>query len=999
MSVILAGRYQIIQPLGSGGFSQTFLAIDNHLPGNPICVVKQLKPSSTTPESLQIAQRLFNLEAEILYRLGNHDQIPRLLAHFEQENEFYLVQEFVEGESLTQEFARSQPLPEAEVITFLKDILQVLVFVHAQGVIHRDIKPSNLMRRQHDRKIVLIDFGAVKQVSLPQLQASGQADFTVAIGSPGYMPIEQQLSQPCFSSDLYAVGMVAWQALTRLMPQDLPRDQQTGAVQWDCFNRLNLHPELAALLNQMVRYDYRQRYETAVEVLSALNRLQLNGETTVAPNPVTLESAAPDDWKRLDGDRNLTQPPLETVAPQPQHFPVVTANQPVAVRQVTSPVTRLSSREYRNRQALLNKVKNYWIKGVLEISLQDQVLIACGLEHRPDAVASPWNLAWQRENRPPKTLPPGTPIISIFDSLGTGRTLLILGEPGAGKTTTLLQLARDLIARAEQTVEHLIPIVLNLSSWSKENSAIADWVIEELNTKYQVPKPIGQAWVEQQQLLLLLDGLDEVQLERQEACVAALNTFQQHFSTEMVVCSRIKDYEALSNRLNFQSAIYLKALTWEQINGYLDSLSVNLSGLKTLLAEDAALQELARSPLMLNIMVLAYQGITTEQLRQTDVVEERRYQLFNAYIDRMFKRREGRPPYPKAQAIAWLIWLAQQMAQQSQTIFLIERIQPVWLKTSTHQWLYSAISGLVFHAAYGFLFSTIYILTHGFNSTLLMTLLVWFIISNVMTLMIHKLTFWVEMLPVSPCQLLLQRVMYSVGSGVIAGLIYNLLITLVAGPKLGLMIGLISGLLTGVIDILSHGYVGNHFHHVIPTETLKWSWQKMKVSLLFWMMIGAVGPIVLRFVGMLSGSYLSLLGLGLISGLFTGLIAGLGVGQEIETRTVPNQGIWRSAKNSLFFIVVGSIGLGLLAQLVRIDPYFGATFGAIVGLFTGGNAAVEHLILRMILYITGCMAWNQTRFLDYATQLTFLQKVGGGYIFIHRLLLEYFAEIQSENPR
>lgn len=225
---MLAGRYHIVKPLGRGGFGQTFLATDSHLPGQPDCVVKQLQPTSRDPETLRLARRLFDQEAEMLYRLGNHDQIPRLLAHFEQENEFYLVQEFIEGDSLSREFVQRGAFSESEVVELLWDLLQVLAFVHAQGVIHRDIKPANIIHRQRDRKLVLIDFGAVKQISTHPLTGAGQNTFTIAIGSPGYMPVEQQSFQPRLSSDVYAVGMVALQALTGLAPSELPTDPQTG---------------------------------------------------------------------------------------------------------------------------------------------------------------------------------------------------------------------------------------------------------------------------------------------------------------------------------------------------------------------------------------------------------------------------------------------------------------------------------------------------------------------------------------------------------------------------------------------------------------------------------------------------------------------------------------------------------------------------------------------------------------------------------------------------
>ncbi|MEQ9672543.1 protein kinase domain-containing protein [Coleofasciculus sp. G2-EDA-02] len=269
----LGGRYKIERQLGIGGFGQTFLAQDLHLPGHPQCVIKQLKPKTTDAASLETARRLFDTEAQVLYQLGNHDQIPRLLAHFEENQEFYLAQELILGNPLTQEFKKGQQWLESQTIALLQDILHVLAYVHEQNVIHRDIKPSNLIRRQQDGKIVLIDFGAVKQVttqfSHPQ---SGQTNLTISIGTQGYVPKEQLGGQPRFSSDVYAVGILGIQALTGTHPRLLRENPETGEIQWrDLAPHVNLN--LAEILDQMIRYDFRDRYQTATEALFALQSL------------------------------------------------------------------------------------------------------------------------------------------------------------------------------------------------------------------------------------------------------------------------------------------------------------------------------------------------------------------------------------------------------------------------------------------------------------------------------------------------------------------------------------------------------------------------------------------------------------------------------------------------------------------------------------------------------------------------------------------------------
>ncbi|MBD2040669.1 serine/threonine-protein kinase [Microcoleus sp. FACHB-672] len=280
LKTTLSGRYHIISHLGGGGFGQTYLAEDRQLPGNHQCVVKQLKPQANDPATLQTARRLFDTEAQVLYKLGKHERIPQLFAYFEEDQEFYLVQEFVEGRDLGKELSPSNPgqngvtggsLSEDEVICLLQDILEVLEFVHQQNVIHRDINPSNIIRRNKDSKLVLIDFGAVKQITT-QVQPAGQTCVSVSIGTPGYMPSEQAHGNPKPSSDVYAVGIIGIQALTGLLPHQFEKDADTEEIIWR--ERVSVSPELAEVLDKMVRYDFRQRYPSASEALQALKELK-----------------------------------------------------------------------------------------------------------------------------------------------------------------------------------------------------------------------------------------------------------------------------------------------------------------------------------------------------------------------------------------------------------------------------------------------------------------------------------------------------------------------------------------------------------------------------------------------------------------------------------------------------------------------------------------------------------------------------------------------------
>ena len=264
-------RYKILKHLGGGGFGQTYLAEDAYIPDNALCVVKHLKPQSSDPFTLQTSRRLFDSEARILHKLGNHPQIPRLLAHFEENQEFYLVQEFVEGHDLSQEIGIGRQYSEPEVTKLLWDILEVLTFVHQNHAIHRDLKPSNIMRRVQDGKLVLIDFGAVKQISTQIMNLHGQIQRSVAIGTRGFAAPELLSGKPHWASDIYAIGMIGIQALTGVFPLDLEFDLQTGEVTWR--NRATVSPALGDILDDMTRYDYRQRYQNTIEVMQALQPL------------------------------------------------------------------------------------------------------------------------------------------------------------------------------------------------------------------------------------------------------------------------------------------------------------------------------------------------------------------------------------------------------------------------------------------------------------------------------------------------------------------------------------------------------------------------------------------------------------------------------------------------------------------------------------------------------------------------------------------------------
>nr|WP_277879171.1 NACHT domain-containing protein [Leptolyngbya sp. FACHB-711] len=621
----------------------------------------------------------------------------------------------------------------------------------------------------------------------------------------------------------------------------------------------------------------------------------------------------------------------------------------------TENVVDLKKSEYAQRKILVNKVKEFWIEGFLKPSLQGVDVIRLDLAARPEAIADLSQrieaLSVELDNSYEELRD-----TQIYQEMGQGRTLLILGDPGAGKTIALLQLAQRLIERSEQNLSLPMPIVFNLSSWARDRKSIVDWLIDELREKYQVPKSLSEPWITQQQLILLLDGLDEVNEEYRNDCVRALNQFIGLFpKTEIAVCSRVKDYEALTERLQISSALCLQPVSPKQVYQFLDSVGGALTGLKTLLKSDAELEQFAQTPLILNLMSAAYQGWSAERLvQELRSTADRTQHLFDTYIDRRLERGAA-SEYPKPRVLRWLSWLANQMVQEKRTIFLIEKMQPTWLQNRGEEKAYRMRVFIVF------------------------------------------------------------------------GLIFGLLYGVIVGLLVGLIVGLIYGLIFGLIFGLSVGLA----NRIEPLEQLSWSWQRAKAKFIrefftgvgygllygpiFGLIFGLIAVLLYRPIdGLLFGPIDGLLygldsGLsaGLIGGLIGGLIFGLGSGlgsSEIIHRTVPNQGIRTSLRNCLAFGLIGGLIGGLIFGLIgglsvglSVGWYSGLIGGLIFvllfGLKYGGVACIQHFILRQMLYQKGRIPWNYAKFLDFASDRLLMKKIGGGYVFFHRMLLEHFARM------
>lgn len=274
MSLLLKNRYQILQVLSeAGGFGQTFLAEDTDTPSRRKCVIKKLRPVADE-EDFKFVQERFQREAAILEKLGdNCDQIPKLYAYFVENQEFYLVQELIEGLTLKQTLQREGILDENTVSSLLWSLLNVLEYVHAQNIIHRDIKPDNVILRQRDNNPVLIDFGIVKEVL--RVGVDGSPTSSVMAGTPGYTALEQAAGRPVYASDLYSLGATAIYLLTGKNPQQMT-DLSTGDINWQQFAP-QVSSAFTVILNKATESHARDRYKTVSEMREDLQRV-LHGE-------------------------------------------------------------------------------------------------------------------------------------------------------------------------------------------------------------------------------------------------------------------------------------------------------------------------------------------------------------------------------------------------------------------------------------------------------------------------------------------------------------------------------------------------------------------------------------------------------------------------------------------------------------------------------------------------------------------------------------------------
>ncbi len=1072
------GEYRLVRRLGGGGFGTVYLAEHIHERGQ--VAVKILKVLND--EDL----RDFINEARMTMRLRHPHIIPHLDFGLSRKDLPFLVMEYIpEGKTIRDRHPKSSQVPLVTIVEYVEQIASALQYAHDHHVIHRDVKPENMLLRA-DGTLLLSDFGIAKIVEHNSLLSTQKQ-----IGTPAYMAPEQLDGYCCYASDQYALAVVTYEWIAGRRPfLGSPAWQASQHMEKPPPSLLNPRPTLSPSIEQVVFKALskapKQRFATVQEFATALcTAVQ---ESTVSEVDVGRHSLAEPLWNETLLQQFVATPSIHTEA----QINISPVSQPLLARQAIKPevvprqaappqqsAVLLPREEYRaqaegppkpspastlqhqNRTRLLQRVRSFWITGVLEQSLHGAPLMTLGLQEQPDAVASPWRLVIQESEYASTPLPMGTRITEVYDE--AHGELLILGEPGAGKTTLLLELARDLLERSEQGQTHPMPVVFNLSSWTRKWQSLVAWLIEELETKYRVPRAVGSDWINAGQILPLLDGLDEVDAPSRPACVQAINEYrQEHNLVPLVVCCRVNEYMAQANQLALSRAVTIQPLTTEQVNAYFARIGESIASLRIAFQRDPILQELATTPLMLTILTMVYRNSSLEEIKSGAVTEVRRQQIFATYTQRMLERRSARSHASPQQTVRWLSYLARQMKQQSQTVFYIERMQPTWLLKKWQRRLY-----------YGLIAGPICGLLLGLET---LGTVFSFPLTVVITALFVGLLFGCLSEPGVGKKS--TKTIMRAGMRIRQSLATSLENRMVVGGVTGLFIGLCSmlylyvggfsawsfgsrmagtltgGLLNGMYLGVCVGLVVRLEKRIEPLEVLNWSWTGMRRDMIRWLLIGtglilglicAISFMIsshdIWLANFLSYGFSTALSLILVVMLVSGVTRGLSKRVLAQHIVTPNQGIWRSARYGVIMaIITGGIAgifvgvidflayfwlpplmgsaikpldmdysvVRTLSRLLRFSPTTAQEFwglhalfwglvgvtipGLTAGLSCGGMASVQHFVLRFLLWCSRCIPFNYTCFLDYAAERIFLRKVGGGYMFIHRLLLEYFAD-------
>lgn len=684
----------------------------------------------------------------------------------------------------------------------------------------------------------------------------------------------------------------------------------------------------------------------------------------------------------------------------------------------------------------------FWIDGVLHSAVPHDVPFPLTRTLLPQAVEHPW-AALEGRARPADATPDTGPITGTFDRCG--RLLLVLGEPGAGKTISLLEIARDLNQRFAADPAQPVAVVFNLSGWATRRLGMADWLLQELAAKYFIPREVARGWFDCARLVVLLDGLDEVREPDRDDCVEAIRDFLlTHAVSGLGITCRVHEYEALPAKLPLTGAVRLQALSERQVAGFLESSGRSTQAVELLLAESDELRTLARSPLMLSVMLSAYEesGAVPAEGPAAGGKEWSGF-LFERYVQRMLERkRTSALPFAAARMRYWLAWLADRMERRGQTDFYLEQLQPGWLPSRWQRLLYVAVSRVlaaeVWAASWVLLFLLCTTIATWVSQgspqpgTLSETIGTthWKIIgiSGVVGLLAALVDGLLLEVPPTRLRALTHGAVARVAIYTLAG---AALFAAVETVWLGMGVGLLAGLFFG-----PRGRGTSYEGDIHTVESLRFSLRDAKAGV--WaafrkwrwgFLLCCVVTLAVQVTSLLSSTRDVLGVIALVLFLFTsytlplslllGGLFGILSSRRVESKLVPNQGIRLTARNSvlagavmgsgcatvIFLAAILSSPFALVGMIVAIahgdfqdllsglyQPLTGGiAFMPVAMLWFGGFDVIKYYTLRAMLYLCGYAPRAYVAFLDAAADVVVLNRVGGGYRFLHRRLQAHLA--------
>lgn len=780
--------------------------------------------------------------------------------------------------------------------------------------------------------------------------------------------------------------------------------------EWAIIQSEALRRDMATTLKRLTAY-----YQTEGDCDSAISLAHqwLNLDPLHEPAHCQLMQlyAQSEEWTAVHNQYQALSDLLEQeldVAPLPE---TVALYQELCQQRETAPSTTLRASlsppeltpQQRSRRVLIEKVRRFWVNGLLAPLQDADNFIELNLKFANDLIQHPWADVLDVHKKQSAA--------NIYHAFRQAdRSLLILGAPGAGKTISLVNLTQYLLAMAHDDEQQPVPVLLNLSGWAEKKLPLSKWAIEEMIAKYQIPRRQGKRWLAEDRLLFLLDGLDEMPVEDQSTCIAAINRYRHtHGLADLAVCCRKTVYETAvctqAIQLQLNGAVVVQPLTTAQISRHLPP------ALTDVVFQDEMLLEMAQSPLNLNMLQTAFDS--QDSAKVAPLTHDN---LFAQYVRRMYQRQEakGNNSYTFEEITDQLSWLAQEMKHHNQSIFLIEQMQPSWLENGR------------FQAAYLFL-------TRALITAVLGTPMLWsfiqLLIINPPVVEVHfldRFAAWFS-ITTAPWNAFLSVFILIFCTGLVVGLVDGLFFmgrrkrgnAATISKKWGWLqlactcgtAWVVSALLIGFIDgwllatsfativafgfCLSFGYLnyGQSFRTEIHARSaLQWSWRN---SLLFGG-IGVLFSLVWTGIAWLQDPTAAFW---LVNAFTVGitffLLGGL-TGKRIEPQNRPNEGIRIAAKSglkaSILLFVVPTILVGIL-----VNPMSGLFTGILYGMFAGTihgfNDVLKHVVLRVLLWTGQRTPLRYACFLDCASDCVLLRKVGGGYTFRHRLLQEYFANL------